>query len=46
MSDTEKLVLVALALPLVVVALAAMVRGYHVKFKMYRPGKDDHDGQR
>jgi hypothetical protein len=45
-SDVEALVLAAMLVPAVVLAIAAMVRGYHVKFKMYRPGKDDHDGQR
>jgi len=45
-TDVEALVLAAVLVPLVVVAVAAMVRGYHVKFKMYRPRKDDTDGQR
>jgi hypothetical protein len=45
-SDVEALVLAAMLVPLVVLAIAAMVRGYHVKFKMYRPRKDDDDGQR
>jgi hypothetical protein len=44
--DIEAVVLAAVLVPLVVLGIAAMVRGYHVKFMMYRPGKDDTDGQR
>jgi hypothetical protein len=45
-SDTELVVLFAVLAPVAVVAVIAMVRGYHLTVKLFRPRKDEADGQR
>ena len=41
MSDAQVALLAALLAPLVVVALVAMVRGYHLTVKLFRPRKEE-----
>ena len=41
MTDVQTIALVAVAAPLTVVVLTGLVRGYHVKFRMYRPNRKD-----
>jgi hypothetical protein len=45
-TDTELIVLFAVLAPVAVVAVIAMVRGYHLTVKLFRPRKEDTDGQR
>jgi predicted small integral membrane protein len=42
MSDSQLVVLVALLAPLVVLGAVAMVRGYHLSLKVFRPRRKDH----
>lgn len=42
MTDSEMLLAAVILTPMVVVAMVAMIRGYHLKFWLYRPERHDH----
>lgn len=42
MTDSEIALAAFILTPMVVVAMVAMIRGYHLKIWLFRPGKHDH----
>jgi hypothetical protein len=46
-SDLEKIALLSVAVPLLLLGIVGMARGYHLSLRVFKPRrKDNDDGQR
>ena len=43
MSDAQAIAIAIIATPVAIVMVAGMIRGYHARIWIYRPGRWEHD---
>ena len=45
MTDAQAVAIAIIATPVAIIAVVGMIRGYHARIWVYRPGKWEHDNE-